>query len=431
MALAFGTLTDLTGVSSATRFEDLLAEARLAIALSAAAATVIGAAGAFAGSRLARPGAGLRRAGDWGLAALAAALVAVALVVIGNPVHWTEDRWDDFRYSGYSKVEQSSNRFGGSLGSERYDYYRVALDEFRAHPIGGIGAENFLVPYLRHRHGDEAPHYPHSIVFRLPAQLGIVGTVAFVGFLVLAFVAVARALRRARRIDAGIAAAALAVFAVWLGQGLVDWMWAFTGLGVIAFAMLAVAARSGERLPVEPREVDGGQRSVRGLGVRGLVAAMVTIVLAVSLALPGIASRYVSSGFDAFAEGSVEVALKRLDRAAGLNFLSAEPLIAKGVIARRSGQPGIAAESFEESIAREPENWFARLEWGMSLAKSGNRDAAVRQIRVARQLNPRQPQVHRVLAVLRNGGSIDPAAVENKLSSQLTDRFRPLPEPSE
>jgi len=430
-ALAFGTLTDLVDIANVARFEDRLADARTAIALSAAAATAIGAARALLGSRLEPPGAGLRRAGDWGIVALAGVLAVVAIVAIGNPVHWTEKRWDDFRYSGYSKVEQGGSRFGGSLGSNRYDFYRVALDEFDRHRIAGIGSENFLVPYLEQRRSNEAPHFPHSLVFRLPAQLGILGTLVFVAFLALALTAVARTLRRVRPIDAGIAAAALAVFAVWLGQGLVDWMWAFSGLGVIAFSMLAVAARSGERLPVEVGEPDSGKRAGRGLGVLGLIGAMATIALAVSLTLPGIASRYLSSAFDAYADGSVEVSLKRLDRAAKLNFLSAEPLIAKGVIARRSGQSGVAADSLDESVTREPENWFARLELGMLLAQSGHRAAAVRQILVARQLNPRQPQVHRVLTVLRNGGSVDPVTVERALSSQLTDRLRPLPEPSE
>lgn len=431
-ALAFGTLTDLVNISDAARFEARLADARAAIALSAAAATAIGAAWAFVAERRFRsPGAGLRRAGNWGLVALAGALVIVAIVAIGNPVHWTEERWEDFRYTGYSKVEQGGNRFGGSLGSNRYDFYRVALDEFDRRPIAGIGSENFLVPYLEQRRSDEAPHFPHSLAFRLLVQLGLVGTLVFVVFLALALAAAARAMRRAKPIDAGIAAAALAAFAVWFTQGLVDWMWAFTGLGAIAFSMLAVAARSGDRLSVEVSALDAGRPARRGPGIRGLVGAIVTVALAVSLALPGISSRYASSAFDAYAEGSVDVALERLDRAARLNFLSAEPLIAKGSIARRSGQLGVAADSFAESVIREPENWFARLELGLSLAQSGHHGAAVRQILLARRLNPRQPQVHRVLAVMRSGGSIDPVAVEGKLSSQLTDRLRPLPEPSE
>jgi Flp pilus assembly protein TadD len=208
-------------------------------------------------------------------------------------------------------------------------------------------------------------------------------------------------------------------------------MWAFTGLGVVAFSLLAVAARTGENLPAERTESGTERRVGRGLGARGAVGAIVAIVLALSLALPGIASRYVSAAYRAYGEGSVDVALKRLDRAAELNFLSAEPLIAKGVIARRSGRPDVALDAFAESVEREPGNWFARFELGMSLEQDRHRRAAMRQLGVAHRLNPRQPELLRVLAVMRHGGSIDPAAVEHALNSQLTDRLRPLPRPSQ
>ena len=42
----------------------------------------------------------------------------------------------------------SGNRLLSGLGSNRYDFYRVALDEFVAHPLVGIGADNFQQQYL-------------------------------------------------------------------------------------------------------------------------------------------------------------------------------------------------------------------------------------------------------------------------------------------
>jgi O-antigen ligase/polysaccharide polymerase Wzy-like membrane protein len=429
-ALAFGTLTDLVDVSSVVRFEDRLAEARLAIALSTAAAIAIGALGAFVSERLPEPGDGARRAGNWGLLALATVSVVAILVAIGNPVHWTEARWDDFRSSGYSKVEESSSRFGGSLGSNRYDFYRVALDEFANHPVAGIGSENFLVPYLRQRHSGEAPHFPHSLAFRILVQFGLLGVALFGAFLVLAFFAVGRALRRAGPLEAGISAAALAAFSVWFAQGLVDWMWAFTGLGVIAFAMLAISIRSGESIP-EERPVAARRRyGLLPLGLPGAAGAILAIALAVSLALPGIAARYVSAAYDSYAAGSTTAALQRLDRAADLNFLSAEPLLAKGLIARRGGMTAVAEEAFTQAVEREPDNWFARLELGMSLAARGRFRLAVHEAAIAARLNPRQVQTRRVLARFRRGREVAPDAIEAALNEQLTQRLHPLASPS-
>ncbi len=422
-AVSFGVLTDLVDASSPAVFEAHLADARGAIALSAAVATVLGALGAVFGARLPAAGAGTRRAGNWGLGVLATGLAVLALVAIGSPGNWVTERWHDFRTSGYSKVEQGGNRFGGSLGSHRYDYYRVALDEFERHPIAGIGSENFLVPYLRQRHSNEAPHFPHSIAFRLLVQLGVLGSAMFAAFLGLALFGVGRVLRRARRVDAGICATALATFAVWIGHGMVDWLWAFTGLGAIAFALLGVAIRVGEQ-PTPDSPTPARRRSVRRLSLAaGLVVAA---VLAVSLTLPWLSARYESDAYDSFAAGEVDLALKQFDRAAALNFLSAEPLLAKGVVARRAGRPGVALRSFEQSLGRERENWLGHLELGMSLAEGGRRRDAERQIEIARALNPHQSVLDGVLRRVEAGRALDPGAVERELNKQLIGNFEPL-----
>ena len=43
------------------------------------------------------------------------------------------------------------------VGSGRYDFWRVALDAFVAHPIGGLGQDNFADYYVRRRRTDEEP----------------------------------------------------------------------------------------------------------------------------------------------------------------------------------------------------------------------------------------------------------------------------------
>ena len=104
-----------------------------------------------------------------GVGALAiATLVAViggGLAVAGNPVARVEHGWDSFK-GGYAADSASGSRLTSGLGSNRYDFYRVALDEFAAHPLVGIGADNFQQQYLVHGRSDETPHYPHSVELR-------------------------------------------------------------------------------------------------------------------------------------------------------------------------------------------------------------------------------------------------------------------------
>jgi O-Antigen ligase len=171
------------------------------------------------------------------------AIVVGGLVVAGNPVTRIRHSWESFK-SGYPSHHTSGSRLLSGLGSSRYDFYRVALDEFAAHPLFGIGVDNFQQQYLEHRHGDETPRYPHSIEIMTLAETGLIGaSLAFTG-LFAGFLAGARAARSASAADplAGVtAAAALGGFAYWLIHGSADWFWEIAGLGAPAFALLGVA----------------------------------------------------------------------------------------------------------------------------------------------------------------------------------------------
>src|SRR3954447_13646861 len=112
-------------------------------------------------------------------AALAAAAVlaacagtAVYVAERGSPFTDIAHAWNQFKtkktpHGGASRL--------GRLGSNRYDFWRVALREFRHAPVAGIGADNYQEAYLRHGKSSESPLYPHSVELRTLAQTGLVG----------------------------------------------------------------------------------------------------------------------------------------------------------------------------------------------------------------------------------------------------------------
>jgi tetratricopeptide (TPR) repeat protein len=430
-ALSWGALTGPHDARTAAAIGPALSDARLAIALSVGAA-VAGALAAMAlaprfAQRLRTPKPSRRtvRVAAGGVAAAAVAALAVA---IGTG--WVTDRWDDFKYSGYERVGGKPTQYVGSLGSNRYDFYRVALKEFADHPVLGIGADNFAAAYLEHRRTPEAPRYPHSIVLRVLSQLGIVGALAFAAFLWLALRACGRALRRAGPIEAGLATAALGGFVVWLVQGSFDWLWEFPTLGILGTGLLALAVRT--VVPVTPPPPPDASEALldspyddaarRGgfhwspparfaAGVAGLAAAL-------SLALPGISARYTDAAYHDFRDDP-GLALSRLNRAADLNPLSAEPLLARGVVAQRLGLAATARSSFQRAAGREPDNWFAQFELGVLDAAAGRRASAVAHIAKARRLNPQQMIVQVVDPQVRQGRPIDVATIERGLYGQL------------
>lgn len=194
-----------------------------------------------------------RGVGAVGVAALVVVLVG-GLIAVGDPVARARHAWDTFKSpSGYGANSTSENRLIGGLGSSRYDFYRVALDEFVAHPIVGIGADNFQQQYLIHGRSDETPRYPHSVELRTLAQTGLIGALLAVVGLGAALLAGWRALRRTDDPLVGcVAAAALAGFAYWAVHGSFDWFWEFAGLGAPAFALLGLACALAPRRTASP-----------------------------------------------------------------------------------------------------------------------------------------------------------------------------------
>jgi len=120
--------------------------------------------------------------------------VAAGWAVAGNPAARIRHGWDSFK-AGYGTSSAVGSHLTSGLGSNRYDFYRVALDEFAAHPLVGIGADNFQEQYLVHGRSDETPRYPHSVELRTLVQTGLVGALLALVGLGAALVAGARAVR--------------------------------------------------------------------------------------------------------------------------------------------------------------------------------------------------------------------------------------------
>jgi hypothetical protein len=418
VAVAWRPLTAVRAAGTAEAAATALARAQLAIVLSVAIAIVLVAAWARIERQAAhRPRWIPGRAGRRARAAPVAAAVALLAVVaaVGHPAAWAEARWQDFKSSGYGEVESRGNRFSGSLGSNRYDFYRVAVAEFQAHPVLGIGADNFAVPYLAQRRSGEAPRYPHSLALRLLAQLGAAGTVLFAAFAGFAIAAVRR-VRRTAPERAAAGAAAVAGCVMWLAQGMADWLWEFPALTVAAFGLLALAAA--------PARAAGAAAPGRAGGLRRAAGALAALACGASLALPGAAAHSMAAARDA-AGHDPAVAVTQLRRAARLDPLSARPLVLEGVVARRAGLAARARTAFQDALRREPRHWFAHLELALLDAGDGRRASALREVAAAAALNPRQPVLADLRVRLRRGETIDAGAVEARLAGQLASKLRP------
>jgi tetratricopeptide (TPR) repeat protein len=425
--------------------------ATTAIVLTALAVALVVAAGAAIEGRSRLSQASARRLHRGGGAVALATLIVVlagGLVAAGNPVTRAHHAWDTFKSgSGYA-ANGTGNRLTSGLGSNRYDFYRVALDEFLAHPLVGIGADNFQQQYLLHRRSEETPRYPHSVELRTLSQTGLLGALLALAGLGAALLAGWRALRRrADPLACAVAAAALAGFAYWVIHGSFDWFWEFAGLGAPAFALLGLACalaprREGARRRAEltggstPSSPVGAQdaeaqdigaqdagahvsgqaapalavrarrrgSSARGLGL--LAGAVVALAAAASLAAPWLSQLQVESAARIWRQAPT-TAYARLNDAARLNPLSDEPYLVAGSIALRFGDLARADREFALALERTPEDAYATLERGAIASAMGHRASALELLGRAARLNPRDPLTREILQVVRRGERVN------------------------
>jgi tetratricopeptide (TPR) repeat protein/predicted secreted protein len=327
------------------------------------------------------------------------ATVAGGLAVAGNPVHRLESAWHSFK-GGYGEDRQKGSRLISGLGSNRYDFYRVALDEFLAHPLVGIGADNFQQQYLVHGRSNETPRYPHSVELRTLVQTGLLGALLAVVGLAAALAAAARAIRRADPLARHVAAAALCGFAYWVVHGSFDWFWEFAGLGAPAFALLGLAcalapARGGEEAPAPASRQ----------WPLAAVASLIALAAALSLAAPWLSQLEVQRAAAIWTHAPA-AAYRRLHDAARLDPLSDEAYLVAGSIALRYGELTRADQQFAQALARSPNDAYATLERGAIAAQQGRHAQALRLLTRAAKLEPRDELTREALKLVREDRTV-------------------------
>ncbi len=373
---------------------------------------IVAVAGAVESARTLSPG--LARGVRHGVlvAALTTLLVVLVggLAVAGNPLTRIHHSWDSFK-GGYTAESAGSNRLLSGLGSDRYDFYRVALDELKHHPLLGIGADNFQQQYLQHGRGQETPRYPHSVELRTLAETGLLGALLAVVGLAAALLAGWRAMRRADPLARAVAAAALAGFGYWAVHGSFDWFWEFAGLGASAFALLGIACSLAPRaLDAQPDRSSpvarSGPRRRRLLVASVVIGALVALAAALSLTAPWLSERQIDSAARIWPKAPL-AAYSRLEEAARLNPLSDQAYLVEGGIALRFGDLARAEHAFSQALGRVHDDAYATLELGAIASAAGERARSLALLERAVRLNPRDPLARAALSVARSGKRVN------------------------
>lgn len=320
------------------------------------------------------------------LRGLGAALVLGVLVFGGTGIvvgrHWIASQYRAF--TSLRVNENAAVRFIDASGF-RYDLWRVAVKEFRAHPAAGVGAGNYDVDYYRLRDNPEYVEQPHSLELQMAAELGVPGIAAlllFCGGVLWAGFARRGTLASEDRL---IKVAAVGIFSAWLTGTSVDWLYdiaGLTGMAIIAAGLLIVPAE--------------GFRAVR-LGRRGgqvvLVATLAVLgVLAASVGRQYVASRYAQAGAAQVAH-SPQKAISTLRQAAQLDPDSLNTLYALASAYARLDDYSGARSTLLIAARREPHNYVPPALLGDLAMRRGYYRQAAARYRAALALNPRDPEL--------------------------------------
>ena len=340
--------------------------AGLALLVAAAASAAVGVAYALIDRRLELSWNTRKRLSRFALAASLLTIVAGCAAVLAadpGPRDRAADAWERFKRPA---AEVGSTHFE-SLGSNRYDFWRVALRESRTSPVTGAGSRSFGSIYLRERSSAETPARTHSLPLEALLETGVIGLV----LLIAAVGAPLLVAARAAGTMPGVAVLGAAVY--WLVHASGDWIWTLPSAGIPFFLMLGIAVAGSER-PLSPRYAGG--------------AAVAAALLALAVFAPPWLSARLSNA--ALATGDVG----RLRLAARLDPLSPRPYVVRSVLASSEAD---AVKALEEAVGQAPSAPELRFALAEALLAAGRPRLAADELRHARGLDPRNPRIRRAL----------------------------------
>jgi hypothetical protein len=327
---------------------------------------------------------------------IAATLVAViAGILVADP----SARWSEFKQVEVLETKSTyvAAHLSSGSGSGRYQFWTAALDGFDDHPLDGIGAGGYEAYWDQHGTLAMPVRNAHSAFFETMAELGVIGLLLLVAFLVTPIVAGSR--RGPTRAPGAALSAALALFTAGLVSAGIDWTWelpACFGLVVLAGGLLAGPATLGlEATPGAQLEGVSASRTPSPAPARRLWLGIGTLLVAGASIWAGgilfLTESKLGDSRSAARSGNLESAAQDARDAIKLEPWAAGPRLQLALVDELGGDLRAAKRNLAGAIERAPDNWqlwFVRTRIDV---KSGNVRAARHALERARRLNPRAP----------------------------------------
>lgn len=364
------------------------------------------------------PGEALVRRTRVGVAGAIAAVLVVALVLVainaGSIAGEIDDRWQTFK-SSEDAPRSDGARLIASESDQRYDYWRVAVDQLGRTPFAGAGAGSYEAIYSAERRFDKPSKYTHDIWLRALVEGGLVALALLLAYLAAVAVGLAVAWRRLGELGRGLVAACAAISVYFFVHASFDWLEEFPALAAPALALPLIGIVAGGAAAPQRRAGREARYAIAALLGTVFVAAFA------SLLFPYLSQRHLDRGAE-IGLGNVAAAREELDRAAELNPLSPEPRLRAGTILIAAHRPAAAAEEFRRALEVE-DHWYAHFELALLYSQAERRQAALQEIVQARALDRHDPFVTEALLKIRRGQPINAAAFNMHVRQSESQHF--------
>jgi len=305
-----------------------------------------------------------------GIALGSAAVAAIAAFSFyGAPWTLAQRAVDSFgREPKHASGPDVTGRLFDLSSNGRIEQWRISIDQFQEHRLGGEGAGSYAAAWDLRRPFAAAIQDSHSLYVEVLGELGVIGLALLVLALVMPLVAAVRARREP------LATAAFATYAALLAHAAVDWDWELAGVtlvGLVAAVALVALAR-GDDADVAPRA------AIR-IGLPALTAGLSLLALAAVLATVPLARAR-----DAYNRFDFEEAATQAQKASDWAPWSSEALNMLGRAQLAQGKVAKARLSLRRAVEKSPNDWVL---WRDVAAASPPAKARV-ALRRARALNP-------------------------------------------
>jgi O-Antigen ligase/Tetratricopeptide repeat len=279
-------------------------------------------------------------------------------------------------------------------GNGRWQWWSVAVDSWKEHPLRGLGAGSYEQWWSEHASFTYFVRDAHSLYVEVLGELGVVGLALVVALVLIGLVEGARRALGAdgdMRVGAAALTASFAGYAVAAG---VDWMWELTVVSVAGFVLLALLTGPATRAIRSARLAEQDERLPRagrwrfGIGVATLLVAWALIGAQL---IPLLAQRAIARSEAAARRGDLADAEGQATAARHIQPWAASPYLQLALVDERRGDLGEARIRIDQAIGRDPRNWRLWLTAARLDTKLGDAEQAERSLRRAIALNPRSP----------------------------------------